>query len=131
MSHNVVHFAIHADDVERARRFYAAVFGWHFEAWGPPNFYRIHTGPPHDPGIEGALHERHEPLDGRGVRAFECTVAVDDLAATRSAVVAHGGTVRTSDIEIPGIGTLFQFLDTEGNVLCAMRYFTAPTAGSR
>jgi len=122
MSHNVVHFAIHADDVDRARRFYAAVFGWRFEAWGPPNFYRIHTGPPHDPGIEGALHERHEPLDGRGVRAFECTVAVDDLAATRSAVVAHGGTVRTTDIEIPGTGTLFQFLDTEGNVLCAMRY---------
>ena len=122
MAHNVVHFAVHADDVDRARRFYAAVFGWRFEAWGPPNFYRIHTGPPDDPGIEGALHERQEPLDGRGVRAFECTVAVDDLAAARATVVEHGGTIRTQDIEIPGVGTLFQFLDTEGNVLCAMRY---------
>ncbi len=49
-------------------------------------------------------------------------MAVDDLVATRAAVVAHGGTVRTEDIEIAGVGTLFQFLDTEGNVLCAMRY---------
>ena len=122
MPHNVVHFAIHADDVERARRFYSAVFGWRFEAWGAPNFYRIHTGTPDDPGIEGALHERHEPLDGRGVRAFECTVSVDDLAAARASVAGHGGTVRTEDIEIAEVGTLFQFLDTEGNVLCAMHY---------
>ncbi len=124
MAHNVVHFAIHADDVDRARAFYSAVFGWRFETWGPPNFYRIQTGTADDPGIEGALHERHEPLDGRGVRAFECTVSVDDLSAVRAAVAGNGGTVRTEDIEIAGVGTLFQFLDTEGNVLCAMRYVT-------
>jgi len=121
MAHNVVHFAIHADDVDRARRFYTEVFGWRFEAWGPPNFYGVQTGTADDPGIEGALHERQEPLDGRGVRAFECTVSVDDLGAARAAVVKAGGTVRTQDIDIPGVGTLFQFLDTEGNVLCAMR----------
>lgn len=122
MAHNVVHFAIHADDVDWARWFYTEVFGWRFEAWGPPNFYRVQTGTADDLGIEGALHERQEPLDGRGVRAFECTVSVDDLGAARAAVLKAGGTVRTQDIDIPGVGTLFQFLDTEGNVLCAMRY---------
>ena len=30
------HFSINADDLGRARTFYAAVFGWRFEAWGPP-----------------------------------------------------------------------------------------------
>ena len=122
MSNNVVHFAIHADDVERARRFYEAVFGWRFEAWGPPGFYRVHTGPAGDPGIEGALHARAEPLEGRGVRAFECTVSVDDLVPIRAAVTANGGTVVLDGFEIPTVGTLLQFLDTEGTVVGAMRY---------
>jgi uncharacterized protein len=122
MANNVVHFAIHADDVDRARRFYGAVFGWRFEAWGPPGFYRIHTGTPDDPGIEGALHERQEPLEGKGMRGFECTVNVDDLVPIKAAVIANGGTIVYDEIEIPTVGTLVQFLDTEGNVCSAMRY---------
>lgn len=122
MPNNVVHFAIHADDVDRARRFYEGVFAWRFEAWGPPGFFRIHTGTAADPGIEGALHSRAEPLTGAGVRAFECTVSVDDVAATRDAVVACGGTILLDAFEIPTVGTLLQFLDTEGNVVGAMRY---------
>jgi hypothetical protein len=39
MSAKLRHVAINADDVQRARRFYEAVFGWRFEPWGPPNFY--------------------------------------------------------------------------------------------
>jgi predicted enzyme related to lactoylglutathione lyase len=38
------HFAINADDVPRARRFYEHVFGWKFNAWGPPGFYQIDMG---------------------------------------------------------------------------------------
>ena len=34
------------DDVDRARRFYEAVFGWEFEPWGPPGFYLILTDQP-------------------------------------------------------------------------------------
>ena len=34
------HFAINADDVQRAKAFYEKVFGWAFNPWGPPNFYR-------------------------------------------------------------------------------------------
>ncbi len=37
MGNHIRHFAIHADDVERARNFYAAVFDWRFEPWGPPD----------------------------------------------------------------------------------------------
>ena len=122
VAHNVNHFAIHADDLDRARRFYEGVFGWRFEAWGPPGFYRIHTGTDADPGIEGALHARHEPLDGTGMRGFECTVAVDDLDAVERAVVAHGGTVVLSGYAIVTVGTLLSFRDTEGNTVNAMRY---------
>ncbi|MBV9039815.1 MAG: VOC family protein [Acidimicrobiia bacterium] len=122
MSHNVVHFAIHADDVERARRFYEAVFGWRFEAGGPPGFYNVLTGTDDQPGILGALHERDEPLAGGGTRGFTCTVAVDDLDDIRKRVVANGGTITYEQIEIPTVGTLTQFLDTEGNELAAMVY---------
>ncbi|MGQ0805355.1 MAG: VOC family protein [Actinomycetota bacterium] len=125
MANNVVHFAIHADDVDRARRFYEGVFGWRFEAWGPPGFYRIHTGTDDDPGIEGALHERHEPLDGKGMRGFECTVSVDDLDGIKARVTEHGGSVMLDGFEIPTVGTLVQFRDTEGNVCTAMRYLPA------
>ena len=36
MPNDVAHFAIHADDCQRAKRFYEEVFGWTFEPWGPP-----------------------------------------------------------------------------------------------
>ncbi len=40
---NVYHFAINADDIPNARRFYERVFGWKFSAWGPPKFYMVET----------------------------------------------------------------------------------------
>jgi hypothetical protein len=122
VANNVAHFAIHADDVDRARRFYEGVFGWRFEAWGPPGFFRVHTGTDADPGIEGALHGRNEPLTGTGMRGFECTVSVVDLATIKDAVVRNGGTILADEFEIPTVGTLVQIQDPEGNVLGAMRY---------
>ncbi len=122
MANNIAHFDIAADDVERARRFYERVFGWRFEPWGPPDFYLIHTGPPDDPGIHGSLSKRQEPLTGSGRIGYECTVAVQDLAAIKAAVLTHGGTVILNEHEIVGVGRLIRFIDTEGNVACAMRY---------
>jgi predicted enzyme related to lactoylglutathione lyase len=122
MPNHLAFFAIHADDVERARGFYERVFGWRFEAWGPPGFYLVHTGPDDDPGILGALQQRHEPLAGTGMRGFECTVSVDDVADIKRRVVENGGTVLYDEVEIETVGTLVQFLDTEGNVCNAMKY---------
>ena len=122
MANNVVHFAIHADDCERAMAFYAGVFGWRFNAWGPPGFFQVHTGTEDEPGIDGALHGRGEPLTGGGMRGFECTISVDDLDAIRQAVMDHGGTITLEPFEIPTVGRLITFLDTEGNTCNAMRY---------
>ena len=121
MPNNIAHFAIHADDIERARRFYAAVFGWRFEAWGPPGFYRVHTGTEAEPGIEGALHGRLHAVSGTGMIGYECTVGVDDLAPIQAAVVANGGRI-VGRSTIPTVGDLLQFEDTEGNVAAAMKY---------
>jgi hypothetical protein len=126
MANNVAFFAIHCDDVERARRFYGDVFDWKFEAWGPPGFYLVHTGTDDDPGILGAIQERHEPLDGKGMRGFECTISIADLAETKRRLIEHGATITYDEVEIPTVGTLVQFLDTEGNVCNAMQYLTSP-----
>ncbi len=122
MPSNVVHFAIHADDVDRAREFYERVFSWRFEAWGPPDFYLVQTGTEAEPGIRGALQARQAPVEGDGMIGFECTVGVDDVDAIAAAVEEHGGTILMPRATIPTVGDLIKFKDTEGNVLCAMQY---------
>lgn len=118
---NITHFDVQADDVARARKFYERVFGWRFSAWGPPDFFLIETGTQSDPGIHGAVHGRAK--EGERSVGFECTVSVDDVDAIAKLIEAEGGKITVPKFVIPGVGELIQFKDTEGNVVCAMRYF--------
>ncbi len=122
MPNDVAHFAIHADDCERAKAFYESVFGWTFEPWGPPDFWRIHTSPG---AVHGALHQRREPLAGTGVRGYECTIAVNDVVAIAKAIESHGGTITNQPFVIETVGTLVTFEDPEGNRAGAMEYLAS------
>ncbi|MBV9884455.1 MAG: VOC family protein [Sphingomonadaceae bacterium] len=122
MPANLSAFAIHVDDTDRAITFYTEVFGWRFEPWGPPGFYLIHTGDEASPGVQGLMHKRQEPRTGTGLNGFEPTFGVDDLDAVAAAVEANGGTMTMQPAQIPTVGTLIRFLDTEGNDVGAMRY---------
>ena len=57
----LIHFEIHVDDMERAKKFYGEVFGWSFQDWsdyaGMPYFGAV-TGDENEPGINGALMQR-------------------------------------------------------------------------
>ena len=120
---NVAHFAINADDVQRARQFYEHVFGWTITAWGPPGFYQIQTNTSGEPrGILGALQGRRYLRPGLPTIGFECTISVASIDATASAVVAKGGHVILQKTVIVGVGTLMFFQDPEGNVFGAMQY---------
>jgi predicted enzyme related to lactoylglutathione lyase len=119
---NVSHFSINADDVARARRFYERVFGWRFEAWGPPGFLMIATGNDQDPGIHGSLQKRRELVAGERMTGYECTVTVGDVDAVAAAVVANGGTILIPRTLIPTVGHLIFFRDPEGNCVGAMQY---------
>src|SRR5258706_11340477 len=114
MANNLASFAIHVDNVDRARAFYEAVFCWRFEPWGPPGFYLIHTGDEANPGIQGLMHRRQEPRTGTGLNGFEPTVSVDDLDAVIAAVQAHGGRLTLPETGIPTPGTPGSFADHEG-----------------
>ena len=115
------HFAIHADELDRAKRFYGKVFGWTFEAWGPPDFYMIQTAEGVDPGVFGSLQKRHHPK-GDAITGFECTVAVADVDATARVVVEAGGKITMKRVTIGTVGHLIKFHDTEGNIVGAMQY---------
>jgi predicted enzyme related to lactoylglutathione lyase len=120
-ANHLAHFAIEADDLERAKRFYGRVFKWRFEAWGPPGFYMIKTDEGEDPGTFGSLQERHHPK-GDALSGFECTIAVADVDEAARAVKAAGGTITMPRIAIGTVGYLIKFKDTEGNIVGAMQY---------
>ncbi len=117
----VRHFAVNADDLSRARRFYEGIFGWRFAAWGPPGFYMIETGSADTPAIFGSLQQRRELVPGERINGFECTIAVPDILAAEAAIIANGGTIIMPRATIPTVGHLLWFRDPEGNVAGAMQ----------
>ena len=113
------HFAINADNVQRAKAFYEKVFGWTFNPWGPPDFYQVRNV---GAGLMGALQERRELQAGRRTNAYETSFAVDDIRATLAAAVASGGKVLMQPFRIEGVGEVGYFEDTEGNICGVAQY---------
>jgi uncharacterized protein len=122
MPNHVSHFAINADDLQRARRFYENVFGWRFEPWGPPGFYLIHTGTPDDPGVQGAMQKRRELVPSLRTIGYECTVGVESADGVAKAAEANGGKVIMAKTILPTVGELVWLQDPEGNIVGAMKY---------
>lgn len=119
----VVHFEIHAEDPERAAAFYRDLFGWSITKWdGPVDYWLVGTGPDEEPGINGAILRQMGNVagEGQGPNAFVCTVQVDDIAATEKAVGDAGGEQVVAQQELPGVGKVSYFRDTEGNVFGAL-----------
>ena len=114
----VVHFEIHADNVERAVKFYQDLFAWEFTNWGGPMAYwLIKTGEDGAPGINGGLLARKYPRDGLGLNSYVCTVDVPDLDACLAKALASGGELALAKMPVPNVGWLAYIKDTEGNVL--------------
>lgn len=113
----LAHFAINADDVDRARSFYQHVFGWKSTAWGPPGFYQLEGA-----GVIAALQGRRDLVKGTRTVGFECTIGVESIDAVEKAVLANGGKILLARSVITGVGTLMFFQDPEGNAFGAMQY---------
>jgi predicted enzyme related to lactoylglutathione lyase len=116
----VVHFEIHAEDPERAVRFYSGLFGWEISKWsGPQDYWLLHTGPDGQPGINGGLLRRcgPAPAEGAPVNGYVCTVEVPALDDYLARATAQGGSLAMPKMVIPGVGWLAYIKDTEGNLL--------------
>lgn len=124
----VIHFEIHADDPERAVKFYHDLFGWEFAKWeGPMPYWVIKTGPDGQPGINGGLLPRRGVIDGQAVIAYVCTVDVSSVDESLAKALATGGTLALAKMPIPGVGWLAYCKDTEGNIFGMMQ--ADPAAG--
>lgn len=116
----VVHFEIHADDVERAKTFYTAAFEWSFDDYSQftgSTYWGLVTGPDDQPGINGGLLQRPAPAPavGQGTNGFVCTMEVEDYDAMERRILDAGGQVALPKSALPGMAWQGYYLDTEGN----------------
>jgi len=127
----IVHFEIHADNPERAAKFYRDVFGWEINEWVIPGvqiadenrYWLVTTGPETESGINGGLMFRRGPAPTKGqpVNAFICTVEVANLDESIDKALKAGGSVMVPRMAVKSIGWLAYCNDTEGNAFGIMQ----------
>ncbi len=101
------HLDIPADDLERAKSFYAAVAGWSYESYGDEGYWLFKTGPQSGGGIG-----QRGSTAGDVLRIY---ISVDSLDEAVAAAEANGGRVKVPATDIPGMGRYAAIIDTEGN----------------
>jgi hypothetical protein len=95
-----------ASDIEAAKRFYSAVFGWSFTDYGP-NYTSFHDG-----RLAGGFTMSAKPVKG-GPLVVIYAKALEDA---QRRVTEAGGTIVIEIFEFPG-GRRFHFADPNGNEL--------------
>lgn len=121
MNNRPIHFEIQADDLERAMKFYAEVFGWKFEDYSQfvnSPYYGVITGEDSAPGINGGIQPRpaERPGVAMGTNAATLTMAVEDYDAAEQKILQAGGQLALPKFALPGMAWQGYYLDTEGNV---------------
>ena len=117
----LIHFEIHVDNMERAKKFYVEVFGWTFQDWseyaGMPYFGAV-TGNEDEMGINGALMQRKSapPEANQPLNGYACTMGVENYDVTEAKIVENGGKVAMPKYALPGMAWQGYFKDTEGNI---------------
>ena len=114
MPNKIVHFEIDAEDVLRAKKFYAEVFGWKIDKWpGPMDYWMVVTSDK-ESDLGGALMKRsdRESFKNQVIN----TIGVESIDESIKKVKQEGGKLVTQKVAIPGIGYHATCLDTENNV---------------
>jgi hypothetical protein len=122
---NIAYFEIPADDIERAKKFYQKVFGWDIKKAQmpgiPADYQGVTTGKAKiekGPGGEmsqlnsGGMMKRMYP--GQGITNY---VQVESVDKIMEVIKKNGGKEMGERINIPGVGRLGFFTDSEGNTL--------------
>ncbi|REL23999.1 VOC family protein [Rhodohalobacter sp. SW132] len=110
-----LYFEIHADDLDRAAKFYSTIFRWIVDETGedlPVEYRRIDAG-----GTAGGLLKRPADIPPAecGVNAFVCSIEVDDFDQTAENILENGGKTALPKFAVPGVCWQGYFIDTEGN----------------
>jgi len=115
----VVHFEIPADNVERAKKFYQETFDWKITPVPQMNYTLLGTveidekNMPKEAGaINGGLMER-----SFGIQGPVLTINVTNIDAAIEKIQKQGGKIVQGKMEVPTVGFIAYFADTEGNIL--------------
>ena len=109
--HKINYIEFSTTDIERAKNFYAFIFGWSFVDYGPD--YVSFTAA--SAGIDGGFY-RSAAFPAQPKTAPLAVLYSADLNATESAIRAAGGSIVVPTFEFPG-GRRFHFSDNCGNIL--------------
>jgi predicted enzyme related to lactoylglutathione lyase len=114
----IMHFEIGADDPKRAIKFYEKVFGWKSQKYegGNMDYWLVMAGEKAEPGINGAI----QPRTGLPQSVIN-TIMVESIDETINKITENGGKIVVPKMEIPKVGVMVYFQDTEGNIFGAMQ----------
>ena len=122
MKNKLSHFAIYTDDVSRAKDFYSKVFEWGFQSFGQQDFLQIKDDNSDKGELIGALQSRNYSPIPEKIIGLECTISVENVDDIIERVKNNGGQILMKKTVIPYVGWITKFLDTDGNLICAMQY---------
>jgi len=106
----IVWFEVPAEDVERAKYFYATLFGWKIEKFpGDLQYWHIDTGGG-DNSLDGGMIKRHHP--DKCITNYIAVSSIDDYV-TR--IKDLGGQIMVPKSSVQGMGYFALCKDTEGN----------------
>jgi predicted enzyme related to lactoylglutathione lyase len=108
---SIVWFDIPADNIERAKGFYAKLFGWKINAFpGMEEYLHIDTGGP-DATPDGGLMARKDPE--QRITAY---ISVASVAKAAAKIEKLGGKICMPKTPVPKMGYFAICQDTEDNV---------------
>ena len=111
MSSSNVWFEIPADNVERAKKFYGALFGWKIEKFpGQMEYWHIDTGGSEDSPDGGMMARKHAQ---QTVTNYILVSAVESAARK---VEKLGGKIYMGKTPVPGMGYFAVCTDPENNM---------------
>lgn len=117
----MAHFEIHASNVERAKAFYAGLFGWTYEPMpgGEPVEYTLIEGANIPDGLTAAMMRRmdEKPASGSPIRGGTMCFIVDDCDDRYAWALANGGSEALPPADYPNVGRAAYVEDGEGNVV--------------
>lgn len=114
----VVHFHIPVNEMNRAKKFYADIFGWEIKEIEKHKDYQLvktvatdEDDMPIEPGaINGAFYVRDAPEE-----YTEITIEVPSIDDYLKKIVKFGGKVVTPKTPVGDMGFYAEFSDSEGN----------------
>ncbi|HEX9993512.1 MAG TPA: VOC family protein [Acidimicrobiales bacterium] len=107
-------------DVEGAKTFYGAVFGWEFntQSMGPMDYTVVMLG---DRGIAGMMDMTGQ-LPDQVPPHWGVYFAVDDTDATMAKVQELGGSVTAGPMDIPDVGRMAALADPHGAAFNVLQF---------